>query len=146
MGEILTRYSEDGEYQGQVIATPIKKKHKSNFNNGEWCRLNQTEWSELTMKGKGIYTAKGAVLNHLISTMQYGNFSPFNGAYLAKVLETTPQAISRAKKQLIEDKLIDEAIDTRTGAKGVIIYNGIVEKGDGEKPDYIVPLSEYKED
>lgn len=120
-----------GEVKSEKLVIDINKKNKISYGDNNWYATNQKGVRDLTQNeiGKSLYTVKGRVFHYLLSILKYGNFAPFNATHISKQLEITRQAVYKAKKDLLKDDLIREAIDTTTGQKGVIVTNILVQKG-----------------
>lgn len=140
---IISTVDSDGVVQSQFMVSQIGNKHKIAYEKNKWCALNQPVWKETTMGDNGLYTVKGLVLNYLIGTMRYGNFSAFKGSHIAKQLNVSPQAVSKAKRELIDDGYIMEGIDLEEGTRGVIITSNLVDKP-SETSSNIVTLEQWK--
>ena len=128
-----------GEVTSEKLIIDIGKKNNIQYNKNEWFATNQRGVRDLTTNeiGKTLYTTKGRVFHFLLSIIQWGNFAPFKATHISQQLDISRQAVYKAKKELLEDGLILDAINVSTGEKGVLMTNVLVQKGE-ENKDIVV--------
>ncbi len=127
---------------------PNKRSKSIQYKSNDWYAINQEEAIKMstTNIGKLLYTVNGRVYEYLKGTSEYGNFAPFHATHIANQLGISRQAVYKSREELTAAGLIMEAINIKTGVKGVLISNVIMQKGEVGREDIRVINKKIKEE